>query len=90
MSAARGLQSGNCGLTDKSTAGQWRLPTKDELLRRQQNQSGFSNVRAGYYWSDGANAFNPGYAYVVYMSDGGVAYGLKSGSFYVWPVRSGQ
>ncbi len=28
--AAAGLQTGNCGLTDNSTAGDWRLPTKAE------------------------------------------------------------
>jgi hypothetical protein len=30
-SSAAGLSSGECGLTDGSIAGDWRLPTKDEL-----------------------------------------------------------
>ena len=30
--AARGLHSGQCGLSDGSVAGQWRLPTGDEWL----------------------------------------------------------
>src|SRR5438093_5502765 len=28
--AAAGLKDGSCGLTDTSSAGDWRLPTKDE------------------------------------------------------------
>jgi hypothetical protein len=28
--AAAGLKNGDCGLTDRSSAGDWRLPTKDE------------------------------------------------------------
>jgi Protein of unknown function (DUF1566)/Thrombospondin type 3 repeat len=31
LDAAASLSSGECGLTDGSTAGDWRLPTKDEL-----------------------------------------------------------
>jgi len=90
MNSAAGLQSGSCGLTDKSTAGQWRLPTKEELQRRQQNKSGFNNVQANYYWSSSSYSFYTDYAWFVGMGYGGMfGYG-KSYSFYVWPVRAGQ
>jgi hypothetical protein len=47
MSSAASLKSGSCGLNDGSMVGQWRLPTKDELMKRQRNQSGFNNVQGG-------------------------------------------
>ena len=90
MNSAAGLQSGSCGLTDKSTAGQWRLPTKEELQRRQQNKSGFNNVQAEYYWSSSSYAGNTSLAWYVYMGSGNVNYFLKSNLFYVLPVRAGQ
>lgn len=49
--AAASLRSGMCGLTDNSTAGQWRLPTKEELIARMRDKSGFINVVGGPYWS---------------------------------------
>ena len=32
LAAVNALASGQCGLTDRSTAGQWRLPNRNELL----------------------------------------------------------
>ena len=91
MNAAASLKSGSCGLTDGSTVGQWRLPTKDELVARQKNQQGFINVQSGYYWSGSTFSYNTTSAWFVGMSGGYVvAYGIKTGNFYVWPVRSGQ
>jgi hypothetical protein len=88
MNSAKNLKSGFCGLTDGSTAGQWRLPTKEELLVRQRNQSGFKNVQAGWYWS-GTEYGNSG-AWFVGMNGGIVGYSHKLDVGYVWPVRSGQ
>jgi hypothetical protein len=54
VSSARNLKSGSCGLTDGSKAGDWRLPTIEELSKRQRKQSGFNNVQVRwYYWSSG-------------------------------------
>jgi hypothetical protein len=93
------LASGVCGLSDSSSAGQWRLPTRKELEslvnRGEANSAtwlgtkGFSAVQA-YYWSSTTYAYNAGYAWDVFMNDGYVyGYG-KTYYFYVWPVRGGQ
>ena len=87
--SAAGLHSGMCGLTDKSTAGQWRLPTKDELKRRSSNKSGFNNVQSGDYWSSTSFAGNEKGAWYVSMSFA-AAYTNKNKDLYVWPVRAGQ
>ena len=87
--SAAGLHSGMCGLTDKSTAGQWRLPTKDELKRRSSNKSGFNNVQSGDYWSSTSFAGNEKGAWYVSMSFA-AAYTNKNKDLYVWPVRAVQ
>jgi len=89
-SSARSLSSGMCGLSDKSTAGQWRLPTKEELQRRQQNKSGF-DIKADLYWSSNEYAYEGSpVAYFVSMYYGSVDYLNKSHTYGVWPVRAAQ
>jgi hypothetical protein len=90
MSSANSLASGSCSLSDGSTAGQWRLPTKDELASvgpPWPPSTPFSAV-LGNYWSGSSNCTND--AWYVSMGYGGVDSGSKSYNFYVWPVRSGQ
>jgi len=89
MLNAASLKSGSCGLTDGSKAGQWRLPTKDELVRRQQSQQGFNNIQGNVYWSSSTYE-GTSFAYSVNMSNGKVGFDAKGHSFYVWPVRSRQ
>lgn len=84
-SSASGLHSGQCGLSDNSSAGQWRLPTKEELKTRSQNISGFEDVRQAYYWS---SSYEPGRGpYGVSMLGGFVSLLTQSSSVHVWPVR---
>jgi hypothetical protein len=45
------LASGQCGLSDGSTAGQWRLPTSDELLYIAYNAKGSLSAVQSDYWS---------------------------------------
>ena len=100
VASANSLASGQCGLTDGSTAGQWRLPNMLELrslVNEQQssldgwlNTQGFLGVQAYYYWSSSTFAFSAGSAWVVGMDYGGVSRGYKADVYYVWPVRSGQ
>jgi len=94
MSSVSNLSSGGCGLTDKSTAGQWRLPTKVELIARAANKAGFTNIQTDYYWSDSTYSFGAFFgayaAWIVRMSDGNASNGRESNFYYVWPVRAGQ
>lgn len=83
------LKSGSCGLTDGSTARQWRLPTKEELQARQRNHNGFNNVvQSYYYWS--SSAYVDGWYVVLTGGYLSVGYKYKGDAFYIWPVRSKQ
>jgi hypothetical protein len=94
------LASGACGLSDSSSAGQWRLPSRKELRslvnRGEPNIStwlgtkGFSAVQVGDYWSSTTYAAYTGGAWGVSMYGGGGANGTKTYNHYVWPVRGGQ
>jgi hypothetical protein len=94
------LATGKCGLTDASSAGQWRLPTRRELkslFNRQQSNSatwlngqGFTSVQSYVYWSSSTFAYYTANAWYVYVGLGYVFSNSKTGNYYVWPVRGGQ
>ena len=101
LTSANTLASGVCGLSDSSSAGQWRLPTRKELKslvnRGVPNSAtwlgtkGFSTVQANYYWSSSSYANNTNLAWVVEMRYGYIDNGNKPYiNYYVWPVRAGQ
>lgn len=94
------LANGACGLTDDSTAGQWRLPNRNELQSLiDYSTSGpalptghpFVGVRSSFYWSSTTFAPNPSKAWFVHLNDGIVygATGDKTDFLWVWPVRGG-
>jgi len=87
--SAAGLGSGACGLADKSTAGQWRLPTKEELQLRSQNTNGFLNFRGGWYWSR-SSGYGHGVAYSVEMTAARASFDVQNSGNFVWPVRGVQ
>ena len=90
-SAAPGLSSGACGLSDGSKPGQWRLPTLNQLRARAATRTGFSNVQSsGSYWSSETFAQNTSHAWLVYMGNNYPYQNDKNGYIYVWPVRGGQ
>ena len=86
------------GLSDGSVEGDWRLPTKTELVGitvgdeyiRYNQMYFFTGVKSNHYWSGTSYACPPSNAWVVGMHDGPVNSVCKYSyySYYVWPVRS--
>lgn len=103
MSWTNALASGVCGLSDGSTAGQWRLPNIIELeslldISRHNPPlpagHPFTGVVLWYVWSSTSLSSSTSAAWRVSMVDGGIDYNVKTdnlnSSGYVWPVRGGQ
>jgi len=76
----------------------WRLPTKEEFesfIKREGktptenlHADGFENV-ANFYWSSTSSSDKyTTYSLVVHIADGYMGYFTRSGSNYVWPVRT--
>ena len=94
------IANGQCGLTDGSTSGQWRVPNVRELeslvnaaqsnIAAWLNSQGFSSVQSGHYWTATTYAPSTDDAWYVNLSDGHTYWGKKAVSYYVWPVRSGK
>ena len=75
----------------------WRLPNVRELESLTYMGSHSPALPAGhpfeavqeYYWTSTTSAFEPTYAWVLYMADGAVGVGFKGKrDFFVWPVRN--
>jgi len=94
------LASGSCGLSDGSSAGDWRLPNRYELeslLDMSKKNPAlprgkpFTGVADDKYWTSTTSALDDSYAWYVDVASGSVDYDPKTGNFhYVWPVRGGQ
>ena len=95
------LASGSCGLTDASSAGDWRLPNiieLESLINAEEsnstawhNSQGFTNEYSlPHYWSATTNAYCTNYAWMAYMYYGYTGSFNKLDTYYVWPVRAGQ
>jgi len=92
------LASGACGLSDGSTAGQWRLPNSTELQslvdighHDPALPAGhpFTGVQLGLYWSSSSSAVDNTYVWGTDMGTGDITSGFpKSIYLYVWPVRA--
>ena len=99
LSDAKGLMSGQCGLTDGSVPTEWRLANIKELLSLvdygELNPAvelghPFTSLQSSFYWSSSTHLLFPSNAWNLNMSDGGGAIVGKTNSNYVWPVRGGQ
>ncbi|MBW1671440.1 MAG: DUF1566 domain-containing protein [Deltaproteobacteria bacterium] len=92
------IRSGDCGLTDGSEWGDWRLPTKKELVGitastgkeyvTSTNMQLFKDVQSGSYWTITSEASRKYNAWNVIMKDGYASVDNKAHDCYVWPVRS--
>jgi hypothetical protein len=99
LTNANGLASDSCGLSDASSAGNWRLPNINEfhsLIDLTQSSPAlpsshpFTAVQSNPYWSSTSHPTYTTDAWRVPLHDGRVIEGDKSFSVYVWPVRAGQ
>ena len=102
--AAKSLKDGDCGpnpglvLADRSSAGDWRLPTMDELCtlidfsRRAPalpDDHLFFNIPSGYHWSATTLEGCSSLAWIVYIESGTTCYdGINNRAGHVLPVRS--
>ena len=96
---ANGLASGDCGLTDGSVAGDWRLPNAREL----QSLTDYGEVNpalpadqpffntTGLRWASTTRVEDPEYAILMHLDDGWLSTFVSKltdvGA--VWPVRGG-
>lgn len=99
VSCVRSLASGICGLSDNSSAGQWRLPNRKELKSLVDSSCynpslsaghPFSNIQPGWYWSSSTDVFYTSLAWYVYRYFGGLFSFYELNHFYIWPVRAAQ
>jgi len=96
------LKAGATGanLSDSSQEGDWRLPTKSELvgittgseLVSSTNMRAFTGVQASNYWSSTSSVYGygPSHAWYVRLDNGYDYSGYKGNTYYVWPVRGRQ
>jgi hypothetical protein len=101
LADANGLASGQCSLTDGSTAGHWRLPNVRELLSLIDYDhsapafppgSPFTGLQASVrYWSSTRVTNNDLNAWDIDFDIGTVnRQQAKTLTYYVWPVSGGQ
>ena len=99
LSDANTLNSGECGLSDGSAEGDWRLPNRRELHSLVDSDYAypalpsvhpFTTVQSDYYWSSTTFLTNSFDAWGVHLGDARVINDPKASTYYVWPIRGGQ
>ncbi len=95
LKAANSLASGYCGLSDGSSAGDWRLPNRKELESLLDMSEYSRALPAGHpftgvmidYWSSTTYVLDTSYAWTLGTYEGIVETSPKWWSLFVWPVR---
>ena len=103
LSDANNLKNGECGLSDGSAMGDWRLPNVREMQSLVDYgdvgvsaglvlPSGhpFTGVQSSFYWTSTTKADVSSLAWLVTLAYGDLTFGTKADEDYVWPVRGGQ
>jgi hypothetical protein len=100
LSNAGTLASGTGGLTDGSSAGDWRLPNVNEFqsILDLNNTSGpaiapdhpFINLYPSNYWTSTSVALAPALGWFVALAVGPPVFDLKLNIMRMWPVRGGK
>ena len=86
---ARTVADGQCGLTDNSKPGDWRLPTVHELKVMYLSKNQFINVQSAIYWSSTVSSASETLAWAQSMTDSSGGFFYKRPAYlYVWPVRA--
>jgi len=88
----------DCGLSDGSIVGDWRMSTKSELVALisgtdivlSDSPQAFSNVQNAYYLSSTTKVNSTENVWLIHFGSGALASGDKLTGFHVWPVRSEQ
>ena len=89
-----------CELNHRTLAGKpWRLPNINELeslvdcnrhTPALPADAAFTDLRGGY-WSSTTSAYEPDWAWALYLDKGAIGVGQKAGAhFHVWAVREGE
>ncbi|MBF0461358.1 MAG: DUF1566 domain-containing protein [Magnetococcales bacterium] len=89
MAAVARLEDDQCGLSDDSVKGDWRLPTKEELPNLfEWEKSGLFAVGKGRtYWSSTPHPGDASTAWFVDPKNRYVDFDHKTNGHHVWPVR---
>jgi hypothetical protein len=97
LQAVNAVASGNCGLTDGSVAGDWRMPNYLELISLANlgvansvtwfASFGFVNLKAYGYWSSTSRIQDNTSALGCQFSQRFSRIYLKSGTYQTWPVK---
>jgi hypothetical protein len=97
LSDCNGLADGQCGLTDGSQVGDWRLPNLRECHSLIDYGSSDPALPSGHpftnvemtYWSSTNNASYPWISWHVSLLSGSVSYNNKTDPYFVLAVRGG-